>query len=129
MQVRDDRDGRRLIVSTRARRAMARLYRGGDGQAVVLSWPGGAAFLPMRLYAAGEYNVIIGHVAGCPIYADLRQLNGSGHRRLVLDTAELTRAGRRPLLQLRALDAGADSVGAESVGAQSVGAQSVGADR
>jgi hypothetical protein len=94
---------RRLSVTEGARQAMVRLGRDNRQPAVVLSWPGGAAHLPRTLYRPGRFDVIIGHVAGCPIYADVRQL-GIFARSVVLELAEPPRAGRRPRLRLRSAE-------------------------
>jgi hypothetical protein len=104
MQGLDDPPRRRLVITDPARHAMACLCRVEGRQAVVLSWPGGATYLPVVYYKPGEYDVVVGHLARCPIYADLRQLGWFGSRRVVLDIAEPPRPGRRPLLRVRHAD-------------------------
>lgn len=104
MQVLDrspKRRRQRLIVTGPARQAMADVCRHEGQQAVFLAWPTGAAYLPVAQYAPGEYDIVIGHIARCPIYADLRPLGWFAGRRVVLDIAEPPRPGRRPLLRLR----------------------------
>lgn len=83
---------------------MADVCRGDGRQAVFLAWPAGVAYLPAVRYTPGEYDVIIGRIARCPIYADVRQLGWFAGCRVVLDIAEPPRAGRRPLLRLRCDD-------------------------
>lgn len=70
----------------------------------MLSWPGGATYLPITCYEPGEYDVIVGHMAGCPIVVDVRQLGWSPHTRVVLDIAQGPGPGRRPLLRMRYAD-------------------------
>jgi hypothetical protein len=96
---RGSRLGGRLQISARVRKAMRRFCASAGPQHVVLTWPGGANYLPATMHHAGPYDVVVGHVARCPIYADLRQLElFRGHcmfidvddahnpRRLILDT-------------------------------------------
>jgi hypothetical protein len=71
---RGSRLGGRLLISARVRRAMRRLCADAGPQHVVVTWPGGANYLPATMHHAGPYDVVVGHVARCPIYADLRQL-------------------------------------------------------
>ena len=73
MQGSDDPPGRRLVITDPARKAIERLCRDQGRQAVVLSWPGGATYLPIACYQPSEYAVIVGHIARCPIYADVRR--------------------------------------------------------
>ncbi len=53
-----------------------------------------------------EFDVIIGHIAGCPVYADVRQLGFFADRPLALDLAESVRWRERPLLRLRSASCG-----------------------
>jgi hypothetical protein len=89
-------DGR-LLISVRVRKAIRRLCAGAGPQHVVLTWPGGANYLPAWMHDAGPYDVVVGHVARCPIYADLRQLELFRTHRMVIDV-EHERAPRRLLL-------------------------------
>src|SRR5262249_18295129 len=66
--------GGRLVVTDAARDAIRRLCRDTGRQALVLSWPGGAVCLPSSLYTPTAFDVIIGHIARCPIFVDLRRL-------------------------------------------------------
>jgi uncharacterized protein (DUF779 family) len=94
---------RRLRVTRHARRAVAEVRRARGPLAIRLSWPSGVAYLPSRHHSAGPYDVIIGHVAGCPVYADVRQLTLFRDRRAVLDAlsrAPLFTSPRRPVLRL-----------------------------
>jgi uncharacterized protein (DUF779 family) len=69
-------------------------------QAVVLSWPAGAAYLPAAMWVPGRFDVIVGHVACCPIYADVRQLKLFPDARLVLDLTDGAAVSSRPPLRL-----------------------------
>ena len=93
--------GTRLVVTDRARRAMDQVCRGQGQQVVVLAWPGAATYLPRAAYRPTKYDVVVGHIAGCPVYADMRRLSRSGRTRVVLDVVEMPSPGR-PLLQVRA---------------------------
>jgi hypothetical protein len=91
--------GSRLAVTAAARDAIRRVCRDAGRQVLLLSWPGGAVCLPSSLYTPTAFDVIIGHIARCPIFVDLRQLGFPAGARAVLDA---THAGpRRPLLRLR----------------------------
>jgi uncharacterized protein (DUF779 family) len=96
-----DAPAARLVVTPLARRTMAGIHRAAGPQALVLSWPGGATCLPVEYFEPGDFDVIVGHVAGCPIHADLRQLACYADRFAVLDVAH---AGSRahPVMRLRA---------------------------
>jgi uncharacterized protein (DUF779 family) len=77
--------------------------------AIRLSWPAGVSYLPAKHHAAGPYDVIVGHVAGCPVYADVRQLSLFRERRAVLDAKTrlpLFSAAGRPVLRLTSAPAG-----------------------
>ena len=104
MQGSDDPPGWRLVITDPARKAIERLCRDQGRQAIVLSWPGGATYLPIACYQPSEYAVIVGHIARCPIYADVRQLSCFGNTRVLLDIAEVPRPGRLPLLRVRYAD-------------------------
>lgn len=93
--------GARLVVTDRARRAMGRVCRDEGAQVVVLAWPGGATYLPVASYRPSKSDVVVGHIAGCPVYADLRRLGWSSRNRVVLDIVEAPRPGRRLLLSVR----------------------------
>src|SRR6266568_9485172 len=93
--------GGRLVVTNQARDAIRCLCRAGGLQALVVGWPAGVACLPVARFSPSEFDVILGHVAGCPVYADVRQLWSFADRHAVFDLAEPTRWPERPLLQLR----------------------------
>jgi uncharacterized protein (DUF779 family) len=94
-----DMRGGRLVVTDAARDAISWLCRDSGRQALLLSWPGGAVCLPAALYTPTAFDVIIGHIARCPIFIDLRQLRFSAGARVILDASQAWR--RRPLLRLR----------------------------
>ena len=91
--------GSRLVVTDAARDAIRRLRRDTGRQALLLSWPGGAVCLPSSLYTPTAFDVIIGHIACCPIFVDLRRLGFPAGARVVLDATHGW--PRRPLLRLR----------------------------
>lgn len=91
---------RRLSVTAAARRAVVRVRREVGPQAVFMSWPAGATYVPEAAYLPGEFDVIVGHVARCPIYADVRQLAFYRDRSAVLDVHEPQHQGR-PVLRVR----------------------------
>ena len=95
---------RRLAVTDRARYAVARLCHDHGRQALLLRWPGGAAVLPLTLYAPEQFDVIIGHVACCPVYADVRQLASSVTWSAVLDVDPSVWHRKWPLLRLEIAD-------------------------
>lgn len=90
----------RLEVTERARSVILNLTVANGPRCLVLCWPSGVAHLPAALHDSGPYDVIIGHVAGCPIYADLRQLALFRDRRMVLDAPERVISPRPPLLKV-----------------------------
>jgi uncharacterized protein (DUF779 family) len=94
---------RRLRVTRHARKAMAELRRQRGPHTVLVSWPAGVAYLPSTHHSVSPYDVIIGHVSGCPVYADVRQLGLFRDRRVVLDAharRTLFTTPRRPVLRL-----------------------------
>ncbi len=90
--------GDRLVVTDAARDAIGQLCSEYGRQVLLLSWPGGAVCLPRALYTPGEFDVIIGHIARCPLYVDVRRLRCPPGSRAVLDATEVS---RHPLLRLR----------------------------
>src|SRR6266568_8958510 len=98
--------GGRLVVTNRARDAIRCLCRAGGLQALVVAWPADVRCLPVARFSPSEFDVILGHVAGCPVYADVRQLGFFADRCAVLDLAESMRWPERPLLQLRSAPRG-----------------------
>jgi uncharacterized protein (DUF779 family) len=94
-----DTRGGRLVVSGAARDAIRRLCCDDGRQALLLCWPGGAVCLPVSLYTPAAFDVIIGHIARCPIYVDVRQLRFTAGTHAVLDATQA--CTQRPLLRLR----------------------------
>jgi hypothetical protein len=101
----DSDHGARIVVSDRARDAIRCLCRADGPQALVVAWPAGVAYLPAAMFSRSEFDVILGHIARCPVYADVRQLGAFADRRAVLDLAESTEWRERPLLRLRSAPA------------------------
>lgn len=91
--------GDRLRVTLRARNAVRRFVAEQGRQHIIVTWPAGATTVPAALHEPGGHDVVIGHVARCPIFADVRQLGLYRDRRLLLDVPEQPRTGRRPLLR------------------------------
>ena len=84
-----------------ARATIAAACRREGSQTVVVSWPAGAAYLPTTCYIPARGDVLLGHVAGCPIYADTQRLQLYPAHRMMLD-ADPGRTHRpRPPLRLR----------------------------
>src|SRR6266700_4807878 len=98
--------GRRLVVTDRARDAIGCLCRAGGPQVLVVAWPVSVAYLPAARFSFGEFDVIIGHIAGCPVCADVRQLGLFADWHAVLDLAESRSWRERPLLRLRSAACG-----------------------
>ncbi len=98
--------GARIVVTDQARDALRCLSRVGGPQALVVAWPAGVAYLPVAQFSRSQFDVIVGHVARCPVYADVRQLGLFADRHAVLDVAESMRWRERPLLRLRSAPCG-----------------------
>src|SRR6266568_3563063 len=98
--------GGRLVVTDRARNAIRCLCRASGPQALVVAWPTGVTYLPVGIFSPSEFDVIIGHIACCPVYADVRQLRFFADRHAVLDLAEPMRWREQPLLRLRSAPCG-----------------------
>jgi uncharacterized protein (DUF779 family) len=94
----------RLTVTSRARRELARSRTERGPIALLLSWPSGAVCLPAKLFSPSAFDVIVGHVSGCPILADVRQLAFYRDRRAVLDVQRRQRGGP-PVARLRPVPA------------------------
>ena len=91
----------RLQVTVQARRAIADLSRTQGRQHVVVTWPAGAALLPEHVHEPAPHEAIVGHLAQCPIYVDLRQVAVWPNRWMVLDvTPERRWRGARPCFVL-----------------------------
>jgi uncharacterized protein (DUF779 family) len=88
----------RVAFTPAARRALTTVSRRDGQQAVLLAWPAGAAYLPRADYVPHTFDVILGHVAGCPIYVDTRRLALFRNQRVVLDADLATRSTGHPAL-------------------------------
>ena len=95
----------RLGVTLRAERVISRLCRDLGRQVLLLSWPAGAAYLPIEMFQQSDFDVIVGHIERWPIYADARQLRLFCDEQLVIDVKLRSAARTRPLLVLRPADA------------------------
>jgi hypothetical protein len=87
------------LITARARSAIRRFCADAGRQHLVVTWPGGANYLPATMHHAGPYDVVVGHVARCPIYADLRQLKLFRARCMLIDLSDRARPRGRPLLK------------------------------
>src|SRR2546430_5129559 len=107
--------GGRLVVTDRARDAIRCLCRASGPQALVVAWPA-VTCLPVARFSPSEFDVILGHLAGCPVYADVRQLGSFADTPAVLDLAEPMRWPERPLLRLRSAPCGDSARAAPQAG-------------
>jgi hypothetical protein len=92
---------RRVRVTVRARRALRDLVAQSGPQHVIVSWPAGATTLPATMHTVSPHEAIVGHVAGCPIFVDVRQVSLFRNRRGLLDVPVPSRHHCRPLLRLQ----------------------------
>jgi hypothetical protein len=92
---------RRLHVTVRARRALRDLVAESGPQHVIVAWPAGATTLPAAMHTVSPHEAIVGHVAGCPIFVDVRQVSLFRNRRGLLDVPVPSRHHCRPLLRLQ----------------------------
>lgn len=97
------RPARRVEFTPAARSVIAAVCWRDGPQVVLLSWPAGAAYLPASCYLPGEFDVVLGHVEGCPIYADARRLVLFSTRRVTLDADASSVSHPHPPLHARAL--------------------------
>lgn len=80
-----------LTITAQARATVSQLAAGGHRIAILLDWPADpstetfAGFEPADDFEPAPYDAIIGHIEGCPVYADLRQRNTSPARRVCLE--------------------------------------------
>jgi hypothetical protein len=88
-------------VTARARQLLKAVQRRDGRQAVILSWPVGAAYLPRPLYAPTSYDTVIDEVEGCPVYVDRRRLAVHPDRSVVLDVEPRSDRRTRPALRVR----------------------------
>jgi hypothetical protein len=96
----------RVTATADARRELEGFGGEAGPQVLLLSWPPVAVSIPARLYAAGPTHVTLGHIAGCPVQADLRQLRHFGAAPVVLDVAR-RRGACVPIVLLRSIDGAA----------------------
>ncbi|MEO6704176.1 MAG: hypothetical protein ABI140_13385 [Jatrophihabitantaceae bacterium] len=94
-----------LLVSDSARSAISTLCRDRGRHAILLGWPTGVGYLPADSFAPRDCDVIIGHVAGCPVYVDLRDRAQLAAPRLVLEVAAGPPDRRTPVLRQRRSEA------------------------
>jgi hypothetical protein len=107
----------RLVTFSRtARTAIVTASRAGKQQAVLLSWPAGAAYLPSEYYRPGEFDVVVGHIARCPVYVDVRRLALFRNQRLVVDAAPPTATRPHPPLRARAVPTSSGPAGQQPPG-------------
>ena len=85
-----------------ARETIAAACRREGPQVIIVSWPAGAAYLPATCYSPTEDDVMLGRVAGCPVYADRRRLALFPTHRMLLDAEPISPHRLRPPLRLRA---------------------------
>jgi hypothetical protein len=84
-----------------ARRVIAAACTSGSQQAILVAWPAGAAYLPHECYVPTDFDVVLGFVEGCPVYADSRRLALFSSRRLVLDADACSPSRPHPPLRPR----------------------------
>ena len=84
-----------------ARATIAAACRREGPQTVIVSWPAGAAYLPTVCYTPDAGDVLLGHVVGCPIYADTQRLEMYPAQRMLLDAEPSGPYRLHPPLRLR----------------------------
>jgi uncharacterized protein (DUF779 family) len=77
---------------------LAEVCRRDGAQVVLLAWPAGATYLPRDHYVPDEFDVVLGHIAGCPIFADTRRLALFPSHDIMLDASAGSARLRRPPL-------------------------------
>lgn len=92
-----------VSLSPTARTVIAAAARRHGRQAIVLSWPAGAAYLPAACYTPGPHDVVLGHTEDCAIYADSRNLAVHPSHRVILDATAPTPHRLTPPLRVRRL--------------------------
>lgn len=97
---------RKVAFTPAARRVLASVSRRDGQQAVLLAWPAGVAYLPLAHYVPDAFDVIVGHVEGCPVYADTRRLALFRNSHVILDAARRSPSRRHPTLSARTLTVG-----------------------
>lgn len=94
----------RVAFTATARLVIAAACARDRQQAILVAWPAGAAYLPHDCYVPTEFDVVLGFVEGCPIYADVRRLALFAKRRLVLDADLHSSTQPHPPLRAQILD-------------------------
>lgn len=97
-----DDSARQVLFTPTARGVIASACDREGPHAVVLAWPSGAAYLPGDCFATTEHDVVVGFVAGCPVFADTRRLALFVNHRLVVDAEPVSPARAHPPLWVRA---------------------------
>jgi hypothetical protein len=64
----------RVTVTSPARQAIAQRCQSLGPQVLLLTWPRAVTTMPASVMVANPYDVIVGHVEGCPVYVDVRTL-------------------------------------------------------
>lgn len=95
----------RVEFTPAARSAIAAAIEADGPQVVLLSWPAGATYLPSHCYIPDEFDVVLGHIDGCPVYSDARRLSLFTNRHVVLDADDCSTYHPRPPLRARVFTA------------------------
>jgi hypothetical protein len=90
-----------VVFSRAARTAIVAACRRGKRQAVLLSWPAGATYLPSEHYQPSKFDVVVRHIAGCPVYVDVRRLALFRNQSVLLDVEQASRSHPHPALWAR----------------------------
>jgi len=91
----------RVDLTLTARVTLTAACRREGLQTVIVSWPAGAAYLPTVCYTPDAGDVLLGHVVGCPIYADTQRLEMYPAQRMLLDADPSGPYRLHPPLRLR----------------------------
>ncbi len=102
-----------VAFTAAARSLIAAACQRTGPQVIVLAWPAGATYLPADCYVPSEFDVVITHVSGCPVYADTRRLTMFINRRVEFDADAYTAS--RPHPPLRARDVSSKQAGSSEI--------------
>lgn len=97
----------RILPSPRARQAIEQIRRERGAQVIVLTSACAttsiANLVQQRGFVANQYQLLVGRVAGCPVYADSRHITGCPHDVIIIDLGRRSAAidPARPLLLTR----------------------------
>jgi hypothetical protein len=97
----------RMAVTNRVRSALADLVTERGPQHLIVTWPPTATCMCATDHRPEGHEAIIRHVDGCPVFLDLRQLDGFHDQPLLLDV-DVARRGSTaagPRFVLRAASA------------------------